>query len=131
MSHICTLIKMRKQKKVVNNHRFSGQKKCQLQKSHRWSAYWTKELVRGPGERNILNTWSSGRAIQLKMPTGRMKPKYRSMDKPCERSWTGAHENFQAREYDAGASPAGRKHAWMWRTAGQAPAHVLLKCFEV
>jgi hypothetical protein len=24
---------------------------------------------------------------------------------PCESSWTGAHENFQAREYDAGASP--------------------------
>jgi hypothetical protein len=27
------------------------------------------------------------------------------MDRPCEISWTRAHENFQAREYDAGASP--------------------------
>jgi hypothetical protein len=27
------------------------------------------------------------------------------MDKPCERSWTGARENFQARKYDVGASP--------------------------
>jgi hypothetical protein len=26
------------------------------------------------------------------------------MDIPCRSSWTGAHENFQAREYDAGAS---------------------------
>jgi hypothetical protein len=32
---------------------------------------------------------------------------------------------------DAGASPAGSKQAWMWRTAGQVPAHFLLKCFEV
>jgi hypothetical protein len=29
----------------------------------------------------------------------------KSMDRPCESSWIGAHENFQAREYDAGASP--------------------------
>jgi hypothetical protein len=28
------------------------------------------------------------------------------MDRPCRSSWTGAHENFQAEEYDAGASPA-------------------------
>jgi hypothetical protein len=28
------------------------------------------------------------------------------MDRPCESSWTGAHENFQAREYDAGQSQA-------------------------
>jgi hypothetical protein len=26
------------------------------------------------------------------------------MDIPCRSSWTGAHANFQAREYDAGAS---------------------------
>jgi hypothetical protein len=88
----------------MNSQRFSGQNKCQLQKSRRWSAYWTKELVSGPGKRNTLNTWSSGRAIQLKMLAGRMKPKYISMDRPCAISWTGAHENFRAREYDAGAS---------------------------
>jgi hypothetical protein len=27
------------------------------------------------------------------------------MDRLCESSWIGAHENFQVREYDAGASP--------------------------
>jgi hypothetical protein len=26
------------------------------------------------------------------------------MDRPCRSSWTGAHEYFQAEEYDAGAS---------------------------
>ena len=26
------------------------------------------------------------------------------MERPCRSSWTGAHENFQAEEYDAGAS---------------------------
>jgi hypothetical protein len=31
--------------------------------------------------------------------------RYRSMDRPCRSSWIGAHESFQAREYDAGASP--------------------------
>jgi hypothetical protein len=89
----------------MNNQRFSGQNRCQLQRNHRWKAYWTKELVKGPEEGNILNTWSSGRDIQLKMPAGKMKQKFKSMDRPCESSWTGAHENFQAREYDAGASP--------------------------
>ena len=33
-----------------------------------------------------------------------MKQRYRSMDRPCRSSWIGFHENFQAREYDAGAS---------------------------
>jgi hypothetical protein len=28
------------------------------------------------------------------------------MDRTCKSSWTGAHEIFQAEEYDAGASPA-------------------------
>jgi hypothetical protein len=36
------------------------------------------------------------------------------MDRLCKSSWIGAHENFQAREYDAGASPTtskrGTKH---------------------
>jgi hypothetical protein len=31
------------------------------------------------------------------------------MDTPCAISWTGAHENFQAREYDAGASQASQR----------------------
>ena len=90
----------------MNNQRFSGLNRSQLQRSHRCKAYWKKELVRGPSERNILNTWSSGRDIQLKIPARRMKQRSRSMDKLCESLWTEAHENFQAREYDAGASPA-------------------------
>jgi hypothetical protein len=98
----------------VNNQRFNGLNRCQLQRSHRWKAYWTKELAKGPEEGNILNTWSSGRDIQLKMPARRMKQKSRSMDRPCKSSWIGAHENFQAREYDVGASPTtsepGTKH---------------------
>jgi hypothetical protein len=32
------------------------------------------------------------------------------MDRPCESSWIGAHENFQAREYDVGASPTLIEH---------------------
>jgi hypothetical protein len=32
------------------------------------------------------------------------------MDKPCESSWIGVHENFQAREYDAGASSTSSEH---------------------
>jgi hypothetical protein len=36
------------------------------------------------------------------------------MDIPCRSSWTGAHENFQAREYDAGASQIS-KRAWSQR----------------
>jgi hypothetical protein len=55
--------------------------------------------------KEYLNIWSSGRAIQLKMPAGRLKQRYGSMDIPCRSSWTGAHANFQVREYDAGASP--------------------------
>jgi hypothetical protein len=51
-----------------------------------------------------MSIWSNGRAIQLKMPARRLKKKYRSMDRPCRNSWIGAHEIFQAREYDAGAS---------------------------
>jgi hypothetical protein len=31
------------------------------------------------------------------------------MDRSCVSSWTGAHENFQAREYDAGASQASQR----------------------
>ena len=40
----------------------------------------------------------------MKMPAGRMKQRYRSMDIPCSISWIGAHEIFQEREYDVGAS---------------------------
>ena len=51
------------------------------------------------------------------------------MDKPCERSWTGAHENFQAREYDAGASSTksecGTNADTFWHMMN------CLKCFEV
>ena len=31
------------------------------------------------------------------------------MDTPYVSSWTGAHENFQAREYDAGAPQASQR----------------------
>jgi hypothetical protein len=34
------------------------------------------------------------------------------MDKPCRNSWIGAHEIFQAREYDAGASPTSSEPTW-------------------
>jgi hypothetical protein len=36
----------------------------------------------------------------------RMKQRSRGMGTPYTSSWTGAHENFQAREYDARASQA-------------------------
>jgi hypothetical protein len=39
------------------------------------------------------------------MPAGRLKKRYISMDRSYRSSWTGADENFQAREYDAGALP--------------------------
>jgi hypothetical protein len=47
------------------------------------------------------------------------------MDRPCMSSWTEAHEKFQAREYDAGASPTSSEPAWKRRIAGQAPAKFL------
>ena len=78
MLRICTLTELKKQEQKMNRKKFNGKNKCQLQKSRRWSAYWTKELVRGPGESNNLNTWSSGRDIQLKMPVGRMKNKLKA-----------------------------------------------------
>jgi hypothetical protein len=51
-----------------------------------------------------MSIWSNGRIIQWKMPAGRLKKRYKSRDRPCRSSWTGAHESFQAEEYDAGAS---------------------------
>jgi hypothetical protein len=47
------------------------------------------------------------------------------MDRPCMSSWTGAHEIFQAREYDAGASSTSSEPAWKQETVGQAPAQIL------
>jgi hypothetical protein len=47
------------------------------------------------------------------------------MDRSCESSWIGAHENFQAREYDAGASPTSRK-----RGAGANAFWHMIKLFE-
>jgi hypothetical protein len=63
-----------------------------------------KRVSKKTRRKQYLSIWSSGRIIQLNMPAGRMKRRYRGMDRPCRSSWTGAHENFQAREYDAGAS---------------------------
>ena len=88
----------------MNSQRFSSRSRCQLQRSHRWSGYWINEWVRRLEGKNILNIWSSGKAIQLKMPAEKMKQRFRSMDIPCKSSWIGAHANFQVREYDAGAS---------------------------
>jgi hypothetical protein len=104
MSQIYTHIKLRRPKQVMNNQRLSGRSRCQLQRSHRWNRYWINEWVRRPGGKNTMSIWSNGRAIQWKMPAGRTKQRYRSMDILCRSSWTGAHEIFQAREYDAGAS---------------------------
>ena len=42
----------------------------------------------------------------MKMPARRMKQKSRGADTPYASSWIGAHENFQARKYDARASQA-------------------------
>jgi hypothetical protein len=97
---------------MMNSHRFSGKRRCQLQIIHRWSGYWINEWVRRPEESSTLNIWSSGRTIQLKMPARRMKKRYRGMDEPCAISWIGAHEDFQAREYDAGASPTSSEPTW-------------------
>jgi hypothetical protein len=68
-----------------------------------------KGSTRRPGERNTLNIWSSGRAIQLNMSAGRMKKISRGMGTPYMSSWIGSHENFKAREYDAGASEASQR----------------------
>jgi hypothetical protein len=51
------------------------------------------------------------------------------MDRPCESSWIGAHENFQAREYDARALPTTSERG----ASANAFWHMTncLKCFEV
>ena len=46
------------------------------------------------------------------MPAGRKKQLSKRMDRPCRSSWTGAHEYFQAEEYDVGASPMASEPAW-------------------
>jgi hypothetical protein len=48
------------------------------------------------------------------------------MDRLCMSSWTGAHETFEAREYDAGASPTSNEPARKRRTTGKAS-----KIFEI
>jgi hypothetical protein len=111
MSQIYTHTKLRKQEKMMNSQRFSGESRCQLQISHRWSGYWINEWVRRLGESNTLSIWSNGRTIQLKMPAGRMKRRYKSMDIPCRISWIGSHESFQVREYDVGAFPTSSEPA--------------------
>jgi hypothetical protein len=58
----------------------------------------------------------------LKIPAGRPKQRFKSMDRLCVSSWTGAHENFQAREYDAGASPTSSEPARRRRTTRKAPS---------
>jgi hypothetical protein len=47
------------------------------------------------------------------------------MDRLCMNSWIGAHENFQAREYDAGASLTSSELAQRHQTAGQAQLQIL------
>jgi hypothetical protein len=52
------------------------------------------------------------------------------MDRPCMSSWTGAHESFQAKEYDVGASPTSselaRKPKDSW-TSANANFEIVLK----
>jgi hypothetical protein len=127
MSHIYTHTKLRKHEQVIKSQRFSGKSRCQLQRSRRWSSYWTKEFVRRPGGKNTLIIWSSGRIIQLKMPDERLKQRYRIMDIPCRSSWTGAHESFQAREYDVGASPTSSAPARKTMDSWKAPDQIFLK----
>jgi hypothetical protein len=45
-----------------------------------------KRVSRKTRRKSILNTWSNGRDIQLKMPVGKMKQKFISMDRPCKSS---------------------------------------------
>jgi hypothetical protein len=60
------------------------------------------------------------------MPARKMKQRYRSMDRPCRSSWTGAHENFQAEEYDAGASTnTSNEPAHQAEDSWTAPAQIL------
>jgi hypothetical protein len=73
-----------------------------------------KRVRKKPGESNTSSIWSNGRTIQWKMPAGKAKQRFKSMDRPCRSSWTGAHESFQAEEYDAGASQL-PKRAWRQR----------------
>jgi hypothetical protein len=50
--------------------------------------------------------------VKWKMPAGRLKQRFKSMDKQCKSSWIGSHESFQAEEYDAEASPMTSDPAW-------------------
>jgi hypothetical protein len=48
------------------------------------------------------------------------------MDRPCGSSWTGAHEIFQAEEYDAGASLTHQESQHIERKdSWTVPAHIL------
>jgi hypothetical protein len=53
------------------------------------------------------------------------------MDRLCRSSWTGAHESFQVREYDARASPTTSEPTRKRRTAGQVPTQILKITLEV
>jgi hypothetical protein len=46
----------------------------------------TKGLAKRPRGKSILNTWSSEKDIQLKMPVDKMKQQFIGMDRPCKRS---------------------------------------------
>jgi hypothetical protein len=109
----------------MNNQRFSGRSRCQIAEKPQMENILDKESVRRPGGKNTMSIWSNGRAIQWKMPAGRLKQRYRSMDIPCRSSWTGAHEIFQAREYDAGASNSSSEPARKRKTAGRRPTQIL------
>jgi hypothetical protein len=53
------------------------------------------------------------------------------MDIPCRSSWTRAHENFQAREYDAGASPSSSEPARNARGQLDKPTQILKSPWEL
>jgi hypothetical protein len=57
------------------------------------------------------------------------------MDRPCRISWTRSHEIFEAREYDAGASPTSgeiaRETMDSWTSASTNFENHLGSCYEI
>jgi hypothetical protein len=103
--------KLRKQETEMNSQRFSGRKQMPVAEKPQMERILDKRIGKKTRRKEYFEYLVKWKAIQLKMPAGRLKQRYRSMDIPCRSSWTGAHESFQAREYDAGASPTSSEPA--------------------
>jgi hypothetical protein len=68
--------------------------------------------------------------VKWKTPAGKMRQAFRSMDRPCRSSWTGAHENFEPRSMMQ-EHPQHIKRANTLRgTSWTSPTHIL-KYLEV